>query len=90
MASDTKIDLRKQMIYSIFVRNYSPEGNFEGIRKDLDRIKNLGTDIIWLLPIQPVRQGEAEGEPGFTLRNFRLPGYQPGIRDYGGLQAPVR
>ena len=46
MASDTKIDLRKQMIYSIFVRNYSPVGNFEGVQKDLDRIKDLGTDII--------------------------------------------
>ena len=90
MASDTKIDLRKQMIYSIFVRNYSPEGNFEGVQKDLDRIKDLGTDIIWLLPIQPSGKEKRKGAWVPTLRNFRLPGYQPGIRDYGGLQAPVR
>ncbi|MGZ1381677.1 alpha-amylase family glycosyl hydrolase [Lactobacillus delbrueckii subsp. bulgaricus] len=61
MASDTKIDLRKQMIYSIFVRNYSPEGNFEGVQKDLDRIKDLGTDIIWLLPIQPSGKEKRKG-----------------------------
>lgn len=61
MASDTKIDLRKQMIYSIFVRNYSPAGNFEGVQKDLDRIKDLGTDIIWLLPIQPSGKEKRKG-----------------------------
>lgn len=83
MASDTKIDLRKQMIYSIFVRNYSPEGNFEGVQKDLDRTSSGFC--------RSSRQARRSGrEPGFTLRNFRLSGYQPGIRDYGGLQAPVR
>ncbi|GHN19050.1 hypothetical protein ME796_16700 [Lactobacillus delbrueckii] len=73
MASDTKIDLRKQMIYSILVRNYSPEGNFEGVRKDLERIKDLGTDIIWLLPIQPSGKEKRKGSLGspYAISDYR-------------------
>ena len=52
MAKDTPITLRNQVIYSVFVRNHSPEGTFEGVRRDLDRIAALGVDIIWLMPIR--------------------------------------
>ena len=41
MAVETSKKLRNQVIYSIFVRNYSEEGTFEKVREDLDRIKNL-------------------------------------------------
>ena len=54
MALDTKKDLRNMVIYSIFVRQYSEEGTFEAVRKDLKRIRSLGTDIIWLMPIHPI------------------------------------
>ncbi len=54
MARNTDKAYRNQIIYSVFVRNYSPEGTFEGVRRDLERIKGLGTDIIWLLPIHPI------------------------------------
>ena len=54
MAYCTKTDLRNQVIYSIYVRNYSEEGTFLEVEKDLDRIKGLGVDIIWFLPIYPI------------------------------------
>ena len=44
------------MIYQIFVRNYSAEGTFKAVEQDLDRIKALGTDIIYFLPIHPIGQ----------------------------------
>ena len=56
MAYCTKTDLRNQVIYSIYVRNYSEEGTFLEVEKDLDRIKGLGVDIIWFLPIYPIGQ----------------------------------
>ena len=73
MALDTNIDLRHQVIYSIFVRNYSKEGNFEGVRRDLDRIKALGTDIIWLLPIQPSGVKNRKGSLGspYAISDYR-------------------
>ena len=41
MALDTEISLRNQVMYCVFVRNYSEEGTFEAVRKDLDRIRSL-------------------------------------------------
>ena len=51
MAYNTSKELRNDVIYSVFVRNYSEEGTFDAVRRDLPRIKALGTDIIWLMPI---------------------------------------
>lgn len=48
MARNTDLNLRGEVIYSIYVRNHSEEGTFKAVEKDLERIKNLGTDIIWL------------------------------------------
>lgn len=57
MAVDTEKTIRNQVLYSIYVRNYSEAGTFTAVQADLDRIKALGTDIIWLLPIptRPVK-----------------------------------
>ena len=62
MAVDTKKSLRNQVLYSIYVRNYSKEGTFAAVQADLDRIKALGTDIIWLLPIHPDRREKPQGD----------------------------
>ena len=73
MAIDTKKELRNQVIYSIFVRNYSEEGTFEKVRWDLDRIKNLGVDIIWLMPIQPSGKKNRKGSLGspYAISDYR-------------------
>ena len=54
MAESTDISLRNSVIYSVFVRNYSEEGTFKAVERDLDRIKKLGVDIIWFMPIHPI------------------------------------
>ena len=42
------------VIYQVFVRNHSKEGTFNKLIDDLDRIKDLGIDIIYLLPIHEI------------------------------------
>lgn len=73
MAKNTDRAYRNQVIYSVFVRNYSPEGSFEGVRRDLKRIKDLGTDIIWLMPIHPVGEKCRKGMLGspYAIRDYR-------------------
>ena len=51
MAANTNPQLQTQIIYSIYVRNHTPEGTFRAVIPDLDRIRALGTDIIWFLPV---------------------------------------
>ena len=53
MAAGTNPELQNQVIYSVYIRNHTPEGSFLSLVPDLDRIRDLGTDIIWLMPIHP-------------------------------------
>ena len=51
MAEHTDQNLLHQVIYSVFVRNHTKEGPFRALEGDLDRLKGLGADIIWLIPL---------------------------------------
>ena len=64
MAANTDISLRNAVIYSIYVRNHTEEGTFSSVIPDLDRIKALGTDIIWLMPIHPIGEKNKKGSLG--------------------------
>ena len=46
--------VRCGIVYEIFPRNFSPEGNFNGITAHLDELKDLGVNILWLMPIHPL------------------------------------
>lgn len=85
MAANTDPRLQNQVIYSIYVRNHTSEGTFRAVIPDLDRIRALGTDIIWLMPIHPHRRRGQEGHAGLPLRQPRLPRRQPRLRHNGGL-----
>ncbi len=73
MAVTTAKAYRNQVMYCVFVRNYSQEGTFEALRRDLDRIKALGTDIIWLMPIHPLGEKARKGSLGspYAIRDYR-------------------
>ena len=73
MADNTNIKLRQKMMYSLFVRNHTPEGTFAAVEKDLDRIQSLGTDIIWFMPIQPVGVLNRKGKDGspYAIKDYR-------------------
>ena len=67
------ISLRGKIIYSVYLRNHTPEGTFAALEGDLDRIKALGTDIIWLLPIHPIGQLNKKGGLGcpYSISDYR-------------------
>lgn len=72
MAEQTSRAFRSQVIYSVFVRNHTPEGTFEGVRRDLPRIRDLGVDIIWLMPIHPTGEQARKGTLGspYAIRDY--------------------
>jgi len=73
MANQTDVKLRKAQIYSIFVRNHTKKGTLKAIEPDLDRIKSLGTDYIWLLPIFPIGKKDRKGKLGspYSVKDYR-------------------
>src|SRR5258706_14324286 len=52
---------RDGVIYEIYPRAFSAEGNFRGITAQLERLKNLAVTILWLIPIHSVRQVDKKG-----------------------------
>ena len=82
MAGNTDKSLQKKVVYGIYVRNHTKEGKFNTIIKDLDRIKELGCDYIWLLPIHPIGVKGRKGELGCPYANRDYRGINP---EYGTL-----
>ena len=52
------------VIYQVNTRQFSEQGNFEGVRKGLSHIKSLGADIVWLMPVHPIAEKNRKGELG--------------------------
>jgi glycosidase len=64
MAKDTKKELRNKIIYEIYVRNHGKNGTFKDVSSDLKRIKELGVDFIWFMPIHPIGKVNRKGKLG--------------------------
>jgi len=53
-----------KVIYEVNVRNFSSQGNFAGLEKEIPRLKELGVDILWLMPIHPIGEKNRIGTKG--------------------------
>ena len=64
--------VRDGVVYEIFPRAFSPEGNFNGITAQLDRLKDLGVTILWLMPIHQIGQEKKKGTIGspYAVRDY--------------------
>lgn len=73
MAGTTDPALQRAVVYSVFVRNHTAQGTFAALANDLERIRQLGVDVIWLLPIHPVGKKCRKGTLGspYAIRDYR-------------------
>ena len=55
---------RNAVIYEVNTRQYTPQGTFNAFAKELPRLKNLGVDILWFMPIHPISQKNRKGTLG--------------------------
>ncbi len=64
--------IRDAVIYEIFPRAFSPEGNFNGITAKLDQLKDLGVTVLWLMPIHQIGQQKKKGTIGspYAVRDY--------------------
>jgi glycosidase len=64
--------LRNGVIYEVFTRNFSKEGNFIGITARLDELKDLGVNVLWLMPIHPIGEKMRKGTIGspYAVRDY--------------------
>ncbi|MEO0712804.1 MAG: alpha-amylase family glycosyl hydrolase [Pseudomonadota bacterium] len=55
---------RDAVIYQINTRQFTPEGTFAAAQDELPRLKTLGVDILWLMPIHPIGEVNRKGSLG--------------------------
>ena len=51
-------------IYEVNVRQYTPEGTFKAFAKHLPRLKGMGVETLWFMPITPISEAKRLGSLG--------------------------
>ena len=67
--------VRDGVVYEIYPRAFSARGDFNGVTARLDQLKDLGVNILWLMPIHPIGQEKKKGSIGSPYA----------VRDYYGI-----
>ena len=77
--------VRDAVVYEVFPRAFSPEGNLAGVTARLDHVRDLGATVVWLMPIHPIGVEKRKGTYGspYSIRDFHA--VNP---DYGTRRGP--
>lgn len=70
-------------IYEVNIRQFSPSGDFKGFAKHLPRLKAMGVDILWLMPIHPIGEKNRKGSKGSY---YSVKDYLAVNPDYGTME----
>lgn len=70
-------------IYEVNIRQYTPEGTFRAFEANLPRLKKMGVDILWIMPIYPIGQKERKGSLGsyYAVKDYRAVNPEFGTMD---------
>ncbi len=60
-------------IYEVNTRQFTPEGTFNAFATHLPRLKELGVDILWFMPIQTIGEKDRKGTLGsyYSINNYK-------------------
>ncbi|MDH5610355.1 MAG: alpha-amylase family glycosyl hydrolase [Cyclobacteriaceae bacterium] len=76
------------VLYEVNLRQFTPEGTFQAMERHLPRLKNLGVDLLCLMPVQPAsaHEGSAWGNP-YAVADFT--GIDPALGTMGDFRSLV-
>lgn len=60
------------VLYEVNTRQFTPEGTFPAFAEELPRLGQLGVDILWFMPIQPIGEKDRKGTLGsyYSISNY--------------------
>ena len=60
------------IIYEVTIRQYSEEGSFKAFEAQLPRLKEMGVDILWMMPVHPIGLKNRKGSLGsyYSVQNY--------------------
>ena len=59
-------------MYEVNIRQYTEEGTFKAFQEELPRLKEMGVDILWLMPIHPIGEEKRKGKLGsyYSIKDY--------------------
>jgi glycosidase len=63
---------RNATIYEVNIRQFSKQGTIKAFTADLPRLKKMGVDIVWIMPVQPIGVKNRKGALGsyYAVRDY--------------------
>lgn len=63
---------RSANIYEVNIRQYTKEGTLNAFAAHLPRLRKMGVDILWLMPVQPIGEKNRKGPLGsyYAVRDY--------------------
>ena len=60
-------------IYEVNLRQYGPNGSFADFQKELPRLKQMGVEILWFMPITPISVKDRKGTLGsyYAVQDYK-------------------
>ena len=55
---------KKSVIYEVNIRQYTPEGTINAFSDHIPRLKEMGVEILWVMPVFPISTTKKKGELG--------------------------
>ena len=55
---------QRSNIYEVNIRQYTPQGTFNAFAQHLDRLRAMGVEILWFMPINPISHLDRKGTLG--------------------------
>lgn len=61
------------VIYEVNLRQFTPEGTIKAFDGHLDRLAELGVDILWFMPVHPIGILDRKGELGsyYSVKDYK-------------------
>ncbi len=80
---------RNAVIYEVNTRQYTDSGTFSAFAGHLPRLKELGVDILWFMPIHPISEVNRKGELGSYYAVADYKAVNPEFGTFGDFKAVV-
>ena len=71
------------VVYEVNIRQFSPEGTFKGVEDQLPRLKDLGVDVLWLMPMYEIG---TEGRKGSLGSYYAISDYKKVNPEFGTMK----
>ncbi len=64
---------RDAIIYEVNLRQYTPEGTIAAFRPHMERLREMGVNILWFMPVHPISEANRKGTLGsyYAVKDYK-------------------